>query len=153
MRALFHLRGSRPLGLDPGFSLSFRLPPLPLPLMTASGPRPQRLHQRNWAARPANSAAAPSAIPRTGLDDSWRASNRRTSGTDPRRETDRLLRRLGHSPSSQRSVFLLGGLAIAAALLASSAASPHAGALRFWRCRGLTWLKLQATCNAMARID
>jgi hypothetical protein len=69
-------------------------------------------------------------------------------------ETDRLLRRLALAQQSASQSFLLGGLAVAAALLAASSrpaltAVPLALGLPV----GLGWLKLQARLKRDGRID
>ncbi|NQV11409.1 MAG: AarF/ABC1/UbiB kinase family protein [Cyanobacteria bacterium] len=152
MRALSTFEGVG-RGLDPGFSLISIARPYLLPLMTASGQGPNDfINELGRQAGELGSRAL--GIPRR-LDDSLARIEQGDLQVQIRAgETDRLLRRLAIAQQVSGQSFLLGGLAIAAALLASSGRPAlTAVPLVLGVPVGLTWLKLQGKLQRDGRID
>jgi predicted unusual protein kinase regulating ubiquinone biosynthesis (AarF/ABC1/UbiB family) len=139
--------------LDPGFSLMAIARPYLLPLMTASGNGPNELF--NEISRQAAEVGSRAlGIPRR-LEESLSRIEQGDLQVQIRAgETDRLLRRLALAQQSTGQSFLLGGLAVAAALLAASSrpvlvAVPLVLGLPV----GLGWLRLQGRLRRDGRID
>ena len=156
MRALSTFEGVG-RSLDPAFSLVAIARPYLLPLMTASGSGPgsnasELFNQLGRQAMEVGSRAL--GLPQR-LEDSLSRIEQGDLQVQIRAgETDRLLRRLSLSQQSAGQSMLLGALAVAAALLASSArpvltAVPLVLALPV----GFSWLKLQARLRRDARLD
>jgi predicted unusual protein kinase regulating ubiquinone biosynthesis (AarF/ABC1/UbiB family) len=152
MRALSTFEGVG-RSLDPAFSLVSIARPYLLPLMTAGGNGPNDLlNEISRQAAQVGSRAL--GIPRR-LDESLARIEQGDLQVQIRAgETDRLLRRLALAQQSAGQSFLLGGLAVAAALLAASSrplltAIPLALGLPV----GLGWLKLQGRLKRDGRID
>ena len=152
MRALSTFEGVG-RSLDPGFSLVAIAKPYLLPLMTSSGSGANDLF--NEISRQAAEVGSRAlGIPRR-LDESLARIEQGDLQVQIRAgETDRLLRRLALAQQSAGQAFLLGGLAVAAALLAASTrpalvALPLILALPV----GLGWLKSQARLARDGRLD
>ncbi|MCP9818882.1 AarF/ABC1/UbiB kinase family protein [Synechococcus sp. Cruz-9H2] len=152
MRALSTFEGVG-RSLDPGFSLVSIARPYLLPLMTASGNGPNDfLGELGRQAGDLGSRAL--GIPRR-LDDSLARIEQGDLQVQIRAgETDRLLRRLALAQQVSGQSFLLGGLAVAAALLASGpipalVAVPLVLAAPV----ALSWLKLQGRLRRDARLE
>jgi predicted unusual protein kinase regulating ubiquinone biosynthesis (AarF/ABC1/UbiB family) len=159
MRALSTFEGVG-RSLDSGFSLVAIARPYLLPLMTSSGGGSgandrfggELFNELSRQAAEVGSRAL--GIPKR-LDDSLARIEQGDLQVQIRAgETDRLLRRLALAQQSASQSFLLGGLAIAAALLAASSrpalcAVPLVAALPV----GLSWLKLQARLKRDGRLD
>jgi predicted unusual protein kinase regulating ubiquinone biosynthesis (AarF/ABC1/UbiB family) len=152
MRALSTFEGVG-RSLDPGFSLMAIARPYLLPLMTASGNGPNDLFGE-FTRQAADAGSRALGIPRR-LDESLSRIEQGDLQVQIRAgETDRLLRRLALAQQSAGQSFLLGGLAVAAALLASGArpaltAIPLLLAIPV----GLSWLKLQARLKRDGRLE
>ena len=152
MRALSTFEGVG-RSLDPGFSLMAIARPYLLPLMTASGNGPNDLFGE-FTRQAADAGSRALGIPRR-LDESLSRIEQGDLQVQIRAgETDRLLRRLALAQQSAGQSFLLGGLAVAAALLASGArpaltAIPLVLAIPV----GLSWLKLQARLKRDGRLE
>jgi predicted unusual protein kinase regulating ubiquinone biosynthesis (AarF/ABC1/UbiB family) len=152
MRALSTFEGVG-RSLDPGFSLVAIARPYLLPLMTSSGNGPNELFSE-ITRQAADVGSRALGIPRR-LDESLSRIEQGDLQVQIRAgETDRLLRRLALAQQSSGQSFLLGGLAVAAALLATSArpalvAVPLVLGLPV----GITWLKLQARLGRDGRVD
>jgi len=165
MRALSTFEGVG-RSLDPGFSLISIARPYLLPLMTASGGGPSGgLGSGGFGAgtndllnsftrQAAEVSTRALGIPRR-LDESLARIEQGDLQVQIRAgETDRLLRRLALAQQSAGQSMLLAGLAVAAALLATSSrpelvAVPLVLGLPV----GLSWLKLQARLRRDGRID
>ena len=152
MRALSTFEGVG-RSLDPGFSLMAIARPYLLPLMTASGNGPNDLF--NEISRQAAEVGSRAlGIPRR-LDESLARIEQGDLQVQIRAgETDRLLRRLALAQQAAGQSFLLGGLAVAASLLAASnrpalTAVPLLLALPV----GLGWLKSQGRLKRDGRLD
>lgn len=152
MRALSTFEGVG-RSLDPGFSLVSIARPYLLPLMTASGNGPNDfLGELGRQAGDLGSRAL--GIPRR-LDDSLARIEQGDLQVQIRAgETDRLLRRLALAQQVSGQSFLLGGLAVAAALLATGpipalVAVPLVLAAPVV----LSWLKLQGRLRRDARLE
>jgi len=160
MRALSTFEGVG-RSLDPGFSLISIARPYLLPLMTASGGGPSGgfgsgtndlLNSLTRQAAEVSTRAL--GIPRR-LDESLARIEQGDLQVQIRAgETDRLLRRLALAQQSAGQSMLLAGLAVAAALLATSSrpalvAIPLVLGLPV----GLSWLKLQARLKRDGRLD
>ena len=152
MRALSTFEGVG-RSLDPGFSLMAIARPYLLPLMTSSGSGANDLlNELSRQAAEVGSRAL--GIPRR-LDESLSRIEQGDLQVQIRAgETDRLLRRLALAQQSAGQAFLLGGLAVAASLLAASSrpalvAVPLALVLPV----GLGWLKAQARLARDGRLD
>jgi predicted unusual protein kinase regulating ubiquinone biosynthesis (AarF/ABC1/UbiB family) len=152
MRALSTFEGVG-RSLDPGFSLVAIAKPYLLPLMTSSGSGANDLF--NEISRQAAEVGSRAlGIPRR-LDESLARIEQGDLQVQIRAgETDRLLRRLALAQQSAGQAFLLGGLAVAAALLAASTrpalvALPLILALPV----GLGWVKSQARLARDGRLD
>lgn len=160
MRALSTFEGVG-RSLDPGFSLISIARPYLLPLMTASGGGPSGgfgsgtndlLSSLTRQAAEVSTRAL--GIPRR-LDESLARIEQGDLQVQIRAgETDRLLRRLALAQQSAGQSMLLAGLAVAAALLATSSrpalvAIPLVLGLPV----GLSWLKLQARLKRDGRLD
>ncbi|MFM7674320.1 MAG: AarF/ABC1/UbiB kinase family protein, partial [Synechococcus sp.] len=152
MRALSTFEGVG-RSLDPGFSLVAIARPYLLPLMTASGSGPNDLiNELGRQAAEVGSRAL--GIPRR-LDESLSRIEQGDLQVQIRAgETDRLLRRLALAQQSAGQSFLLGGLAVAAALLAASSrpllvAVPLVLGLPV----AAGWLKLQGRLQRDGRLD
>ncbi len=160
MRALSTFEGVG-RSLDPGFSLISIARPYLLPLMTASGGGPSGgfgsgtndlLNSITRQAAEVSTRAL--GIPRR-LDESLARIEQGDLQVQIRAgETDRLLRRLALAQQSAGQSMLLAGLAVAAALLATSSrpalvAIPLVLGLPV----GLSWLKLQARLKRDGRLD
>jgi predicted unusual protein kinase regulating ubiquinone biosynthesis (AarF/ABC1/UbiB family) len=152
MRALSTFEGVG-RSLDPGFSLVSIARPYLLPLMTASGQGPNDLFNE-ITRQAADVGSRALGIPRR-LDESLSRIEQGDLQVQIRAgETDRLLRRLALAQQSAGQAFLLGGLAVAAALLAASSRPvltvvPAVLGLPV----GLGWLKLQARLKRDGRLD
>ncbi|MEB3256728.1 MAG: AarF/ABC1/UbiB kinase family protein [Cyanobacteriota bacterium] len=152
MRALSTFEGVG-RSLDPGFSLMAIARPYLLPLMTSSGPGPNAL-LGEITRQAADVGSRALGIPRR-LDESLSRIEQGDLQVQIRAgETDRLLRRLALAQQSAGQSFLLGGLAVAASLLAASSRPaltvvPMVLGLPV----GLGWLKLQAKLKRDGRID
>ncbi|MEB3200863.1 MAG: AarF/ABC1/UbiB kinase family protein [Synechococcaceae cyanobacterium] len=152
MRALSTFEGVG-RSLDPGFSLVSIARPYLLPLMTASGNGPNDLiNELTRQAADVGSRAL--GIPRR-IDESLSRIEQGDLQVQIRAgETDRLLRRLALAQQSAGQAFLLGGLAVAAALLAaSSRPALTAVPLLLGLPVGLTWLKLQTRLRRDGRLE
>ena len=152
MRALSTFEGVG-RSLDPGFSLVAIARPYLLPLMTASGNGPNDLlNELSRQAAEVGSRAL--GIPRR-LDESLSRIEQGDLQVQIRAgETDRLLRRLALAQQSAGQSFLLGGLAVAAALLAASnRPALVAVPLLLAAPVGLGWLKLQARLKRDGRLE
>ena len=152
MRALSTFEGVG-RSLDPGFSLVSIARPYLLPLMTASGNGPNDL-LNELSRQAADMGSRALGIPRR-LDESLARIEQGDLQVQIRAgETDRLLRRLALAQQSAGQSFLLGGLAVAAALLAaSSRPALTAVPLVLGLPVGLGWLKLQARLRRDSRVD
>ncbi len=152
MRALSTFEGVG-RSLDPGFSLMAIARPYLLPLMTASGNGPNDLFNEisRQAAQVGSRALG---IPRR-LDESLARIEQGDLQVQIRAgETDRLLRRLALAQQTAGQAFLLGGLAVAASLLAaSSRPALTAVPLLLGLPVGWTWLKLQGRLKRDGRLD
>jgi predicted unusual protein kinase regulating ubiquinone biosynthesis (AarF/ABC1/UbiB family) len=152
MRALSTFEGVG-RSLDPGFSLVSIARPYLLPLMTASGNGPNDF--LGELGRQAGDLASRSlGIPRR-LDDSLARIEQGDLQVQIRAgETDRLLRRLALAQQVSGQSFLLGGLAVAAALLASGP-TPALVAVPLVLAAPvvLSWLKLQGRLRRDARLE
>jgi predicted unusual protein kinase regulating ubiquinone biosynthesis (AarF/ABC1/UbiB family) len=152
MRALSTFEGVG-RSLDPGFSLMAIARPYLLPLMTSSGPGPNTL-LNEITRQAADVGSRALGIPRR-LDESLSRIEQGDLQVQIRAgETDRLLRRLALAQQSAGQAFLLGGLAVAASLLAASnrpalTAVPLVLGLPV----GLGWLKVQAKLKRDGRLD
>jgi len=152
MRALSTFEGVG-RSLDPGFSLVSIARPYLLPLMTASGQGPNDLFNE-ITRQAADVGSRALGIPRR-LDESLSRIEQGDLQVQIRAgETDRLLRRLALAQQTAGQAFLLGGLAVAAALLAASSRPvltvvPAVLGLPV----GLGWLKLQARLKRDGRLD
>lgn len=152
MRALSTFEGVG-RSLDPGFSLMAIARPYLLPLMTASGNGPNDLF--NEISRQAAEVGSRAlGIPRR-LDESLARIEQGDLQVQIRAgETDRLLRRLALAQQTAGQAFLLGGLAVAASLLAaSSRPALTAVPLLLGLPVGWGWLKLQARLKRDGRLD
>ena len=139
--------------LDPGFSLVAIAKPYLLPLMTSSGSGTNDLlNEISRQAAEVGSRAL--GIPRR-LDESLSRIEQGDLQVQIRAgETDRLLRRLALAQQSAGQAFLLGGLAVAAALLAaSSRPALTAVPLVLGVPVGLGWLRLQARLKREGRLE
>jgi len=152
MRALSTFEGVG-RSLDPGFSLMAIARPYLLPLMTASGNGPNDLFNE-ITRQAADVGSRALGIPRR-LDESLARIEQGDLQVQIRAgETDRLLRRLALAQQSAGQSFLLGGLAVAAALLAASnRPALVAVPLVLGVPVGLGWLKLQGRLKRDGRID
>ena len=152
MRALSTFEGVG-RALDPGFSLVAIARPYLLPLMTASGNGPNDfINELGRQAAEVGSRAL--GFPRRLEDNLSRIEQGDLQVQVRAGETDRLLRRLALAQQSTGQSFLLGGLAIAAALLAASGrpgltAVPLVLSLPV----GLSWLQLQGKLRRDGRIE
>jgi predicted unusual protein kinase regulating ubiquinone biosynthesis (AarF/ABC1/UbiB family) len=152
MRALSTFEGVG-RSLDPAFSLVAIARPYLLPLMTAGGTGPNDLFNE-LTRQAADVGSRALGIPRR-LDESLARIEQGDLQVQIRAgETDRLLRRLALAQQSAGQSFLLGGLAVAAALLAASSrpalvAVPLLAGVPV----ALSWLKLQARLRRDGRID
>ena len=151
MRALSTFEGVG-RSLDPGFSLMAIAKPYLLPLMTASGNGNDLFSEITRQAADVGSRAL--GIPRR-LDESLSRIEQGDLQVQIRAgETDRLLRRLALAQQSAGQAFLLGGLAVAAALLAASSRPWLTGVpLVLGVPIGLSWLKLQARLKRDGRLE
>ena len=152
MRALSTFEGVG-RGLDPGFSLVAIARPYLLPLMTASGNGPNDfINELGRQAAEVGSRAL--GFPRRLEDNLSRIEQGDLQVQIRAGETDRLLRRLALAQQVSGQSFLLGGLAIAAALLAASGRPAlTAVPLVLGLPVGLSWLKLQGKLRRDGRID
>ncbi|MCT0208762.1 AarF/ABC1/UbiB kinase family protein [Synechococcus sp. CS-1332] len=152
MRALSTFEGVG-RSLDPGFSLIAIARPYLLPLMTASGNGPNELF--NEISRQAAEVGSRAlGIPRRLEESLSRIEQGDLQVLIRAGETDRLLRRLALAQQSTGQSFLLGGLAVAAALLAaSSRPALVAVPLVLGLPVGLSWLKLQSRLKRDGRLD
>jgi predicted unusual protein kinase regulating ubiquinone biosynthesis (AarF/ABC1/UbiB family) len=152
MRALSTFEGVG-RSLDPAFSLMAIARPYLLPLMTASGNGPNDLF--NEISRQAAEVGSRAlGIPRR-LDESLARIEQGDLQVQIRAgETDRLLRRLALAQQAAGQSFLLGGLAVAASLLAASTRPALAAVpLLLGLPVGMGWLKLQARLKRDGRLD
>ncbi|WP_216902154.1 AarF/ABC1/UbiB kinase family protein [Synechococcus sp. CCY 9618] len=152
MRALSTFEGVG-RSLDPGFSLIAIARPYLLPLMTASGNGPNELFNE-LSRQAAEVGSRALGLPRRLEESLSRIEQGDLQVLIRAGETDRLLRRLALAQQSTGQSFLLGALAVAAALLAASSrpaltAVPLVVGLPV----GLSWLKLQARLKRDGRID
>ena len=151
MRALSTFEGVG-RSLDPGFSLVAIARPYLLPLMTASGGGNDLFNELSRQAAEVGSRAL--GIPRR-LEESLARIEQGDLQVQIRAgETDRLLRRLALSQQLTGQSMLLGGLAVAAAVLAASArpvvtVAPVVLAAPVL----LSWLKLQARLRRDSRLE
>ena len=152
MRALSTFEGVG-RSLDPGFSLMAIARPYLLPLMTSSGPGPNALFGE-LTRQAADVGTRALGIPRR-LDESLSRIEQGDLQVQIRAgETDRLLRRLALAQQSAGQSFLLGGLAVAASLLAASSRPVlTAVPLLLGLPVGLGWLKVQTKLKRDSRID
>jgi hypothetical protein len=127
--------------------------PYLLPLMTASGNGPNEL-LNEFTRQAADMGSRALGIPRR-LDESLSRIEQGDLQVQIRAgETDRLLRRLALAQQTAGQAFLLGGLAVAAALLAaSSRPALTAVPLVLGLPVGLGWLRLQARLRRDGRVD
>jgi predicted unusual protein kinase regulating ubiquinone biosynthesis (AarF/ABC1/UbiB family) len=152
MRALSTFEGVGK-SLDPGFNLVAIARPYLLPLMTSSGNGPSEL-LNEITRQAADVGTRALGIPRR-LDESLSRIEQGDLQVQIRAgETDRLLRRLALTQQISGQAFLLGGLAVATALMVASqrplyGAVPAALALPV----GWGWLKLQAKLKREGRLD
>ncbi|MFZ0408520.1 MAG: AarF/ABC1/UbiB kinase family protein [Cyanobium sp.] len=152
MRALSTFEGVG-RSLDPAFSLMAIARPYLLPLMTASGNGPNDLF--NEISRQAAEVGSRAlGIPRR-LDESLARIEQGDLQVQIRAgETDRLLRRLALAQQTTGQAFLLGGLAVAASLLAASnRPALSAVPLVLGVPVGMGWLKLQTRLKRDGRLD
>jgi predicted unusual protein kinase regulating ubiquinone biosynthesis (AarF/ABC1/UbiB family) len=152
MRALSTFEGVG-RSLDPGFSLMAIAKPYLLPLMTSSGSGPSELF--NDLSRQAVQVSSRAlGLPRR-LDEGLARLEQGDLQLQVRAgETDRLLRRLALAQQSSGQSFLLGALALAAALLAaSSRPALTAVPLVLGLPVGLGWLRLQGRLARDGRLD
>jgi predicted unusual protein kinase regulating ubiquinone biosynthesis (AarF/ABC1/UbiB family) len=152
MRALSTFEGVG-RSLDPGFSLVAIAKPYLLPLMTSSGSGTNDLiNEISRQAAEVGSRAL--GIPRR-LDESLSRIEQGDLQVQIRAgETDRLLRRLALAQQSAGQSFLLGGLAVASALLAASARPVLVAVpLVLGVPVALSWLKSQARLARDGRLD
>ncbi len=152
MRALSTFEGVG-RSLDPGFSLMAIAKPYLLPLMTSSGTGPSDLF--NDLSRQAVQVSSRAlGLPRR-LDEGLARLEQGDLQLQVRAgETDRLLRRLSLAQQSSGQSFLLGALALAAALLAaSSRPALTAVPLVLGLPVGLGWLRLQGRLARDGRLD
>ena len=152
MRALSTFEGVG-RSLDPGFSLMAIAKPYLLPLMTSSGTGPSELF--NDLSRQAVQVSSRAlGLPRR-LDEGLARLEQGDLQLQVRAgETDRLLRRLSLAQQSTGQSFLLGALALAAALLAaSSRPALTAVPLVLGLPVGLGWLRLQGRLARDGRLD
>jgi predicted unusual protein kinase regulating ubiquinone biosynthesis (AarF/ABC1/UbiB family) len=153
MRALSTFEGVG-RSLDPGFSLMAIARPYLLPLMTTSGGTGPNTLLNELTRQAADVGSRALGIPRR-LEESLSRIEQGDLQVQIRAgETDRLLRRLALAQQSAGQSFLLGGLAVAASLLAASSrpaltAIPLVLALPV----GLAWLKVQAKLKRDGRLD
>ncbi len=152
MRALSTFEGVG-RSLDPGFNLIAIARPYLLPLMTAGGNRPNEL-LGELTRQAADVGSRALGIPRR-LEESLSRIEQGDLQVQIRAgETDRLLRRLSLAQQSSGQSFLLGGLAVAAALLAaSSRPALSAVPLVLGVPVGLGWIRLQARLKRDGRLD
>jgi predicted unusual protein kinase regulating ubiquinone biosynthesis (AarF/ABC1/UbiB family) len=152
MRALSTFEGVG-RSLDPGFSLMAIARPYLLPLMSASGNGPNDLFNE-ITRQAADVGSRALGIPRR-LDESLARIEQGDLQVQIRAgETDRLLRRLALAQQSAGQSFLMGGLAVAAALLAASTRPALVAVpLVLGVPVGLGWLKLQARLKRDGRLD
>ena len=152
MRALSTFEGVG-RSLDPGFSLMAIAKPYLLPLMTSSGTGNTDLFNE-LSRQAAEVGSRALGIPRR-LDESLSRIEQGDLQVQIRAgETDRLLRRLALAQQTTGQSVLLGGLAVAAALLAASprpalTAVPLVLGLPV----GLSWLKLQTRLKRDGRME
>ncbi|KEF41710.1 MAG: kinase [Cyanobium sp. CACIAM 14] len=152
MRALSTFEGVG-RSLDPGFSLIAIARPYLLPLMSASGTGPNELLSE-LSRQAAEVGSRALGIPRRLEESLSRIEQGDLQVLIRAGETDRLLRRLALAQQSAGQSFLLGGLAVAAALLAaSSRPALTAVPLVLGVPVGLSWLKLQARLKRDGRLD
>ncbi|MFM7228643.1 MAG: ABC1 kinase family protein [Cyanobacteriota bacterium] len=152
MRALSTFEGVG-RSLDPGFSLMAIAKPYLLPLMTSSGTGPSDLF--NDLSRQAVQVSSRAlGLPRR-LDEGLARLEQGDLQLQVRAgETDRLLRRLSLAQQSSGQSFLLGALALAAAVLAaSSRPALTAVPLVLGLPVGLGWLRLQGRLARDGRLD
>lgn len=152
MRALSTFEGVG-RSLDPAFSLVAIAKPYLLPLMTSSGSGTNDLlNEISRQAAEVGSRAL--GIPRR-LDESLSRIEQGDLQVQIRAgETDRLLRRLALAQQSAGQSFLLGGLAVASALLAASTRPALVAVpLVLGVPVGLSWLKAQARLARDGRLD
>ena len=152
MRALSTFEGVG-RSLDPGFSLMAIAKPYLLPLMTSSGTGPSDL--LNDLSRQAVQVSSRAlGLPRR-LDEGLARLEQGDLQLQVRAgETDRLLRRLSLAQQSSGQSFLLGALALAAAVLAaSSRPALTAVPLVLGLPVGLGWLRLQGRLARDGRLD
>jgi len=152
MRALSTFEGVG-RSLDPGFSLMAIAKPYLLPLMTSSGTGPSELF--NDLSRQAVQVSSRAlGLPRR-LDEGLARLEQGDLQLQVRAgETDRLLRRLSLAQQTTGQSFLLGALALAAALLAaSSRPALTAVPLVLGLPVGLGWLRLQGRLARDGRLD
>jgi len=152
MRALSTFEGVG-RSLDPGFNLIAIARPYLLPLMTAGGNRPNELFGE-LTRQAADVGSRALGIPRR-LDESLSRIEQGDLQVQIRAgETDRLLRRLSLAQQSSGQSFLLGGLAVAAALLAASnRPALTVVPLVLGVPVALSWLKLQGRLKRDGRLD
>ena len=153
MRALSTFEGVG-RSLDPGFSLMAIARPYLLPLMTNSGGTGPNTLLNELTRQAADVGSRALGIPRR-LEESLSRIEQGDLQVQIRAgETDRLLRRLALAQQSAGQSFLLGGLAVAASLLAaSSRPALTAIPLVFGLPVGLGWLKVQAKLKRDGRLD
>jgi predicted unusual protein kinase regulating ubiquinone biosynthesis (AarF/ABC1/UbiB family) len=152
MRALSTFEGVG-RSLDPGFSLMAIARPYLLPLMTSSGQGPNTL-LNELTRQAADVGSRALGIPRR-LEESLSRIEQGDLQVQIRAgETDRLLRRLALAQQSAGQSFLLGGLAVAASLLAASnRPALTAVPLVLGVPVALGWLKVQAKLKRDDRLD
>jgi predicted unusual protein kinase regulating ubiquinone biosynthesis (AarF/ABC1/UbiB family) len=152
MRALSTFEGVG-RSLDPGFSLVAIARPYLLPLMSTGGSGSNDL-LNEITRQAADVGSRALGIPRR-LDESLARIEQGDLQVQIRAgETDRLLRRLALAQQSAGQSFLLGGLAVAAALLAASnRPALTAVPLVLGVPIGLGWLRLQGRLKRDGRID
>ena len=152
MRALSTFEGVG-RSLDPGFSLISIARPYLLPLMTTGGNRPNEL-LGELTRQAADVGSRALGLPRRLEESLSRIEQGDLQVLIRAGETDRLLRRLALAQQSSGQSFLLGALAVAAALLAaSSRPALTAVPLVLGLPVGLSWLKLQARLKRDGRLD
>jgi predicted unusual protein kinase regulating ubiquinone biosynthesis (AarF/ABC1/UbiB family) len=152
MRALSTFEGVG-RSLDPGFSLMAIARPYLLPLMTTSGSGPNAL-LNEFTRQAADVGTRALGIPRR-LDESLSRIEQGDLQVQIRAgETDRLLRRLALAQQNAGQSFLLGGLAVAASLLAASSRPVlTAIPLLLGLPVGVGWMKVQAKLKRDGRLD
>ncbi len=139
--------------LDPGFSLMAIARPYLLPLMTASGNGPNDLFNE-LSRQAAEVGSRALGIPRRLEESLSRIEQGDLQVLIRAGETDRVLRRLALAQQSTGQSILLGGLVVAAALLAaSSRPALVAVPLVLGLPVGLSWLKLQSRLKRDGRLD